>query len=78
MARLADLLKRIPLGSDDDKAVFTAWVTGRPAGEPLTAGDVRALTTILEDAETAAEGDVAEAASQLWQQHKRATEAHGA
>jgi recombination protein RecT len=73
MAKLEDLFRRIPLGEAEDRAVFTAWVTGHPAAETLTAADVRALTTILEDAEAAAEGDVAEAASQLWQQHKRAT-----
>ena len=78
MAKLEDLFKRIPLGEAKDRAVFVAWVTGHPAAETLTAADVRALTTILEDAEAAAEGDVAEAASQLWQQHKRAAEAHGA
>jgi recombination protein RecT len=72
-AKLEDLMRRIPLGEAEDRAVFTAWVTGHPAAETLTAADVRALTTILEDAEAAAEGDVAEAASQLWQQHKRAT-----
>jgi hypothetical protein len=66
-------MRRIPLGEAGDRAVFVAWVTGHPAGGTLTAADVRALTTILEDAETAAEGDVAEAASQLWQQHKNAT-----
>jgi recombination protein RecT len=72
-AKLEDLMRRIPLGEAGDRAVFVAWVTGHPAGGTLTAADVRALTTILEDAETAAEGDVAEAASQLWQQHKNAT-----
>jgi recombination protein RecT len=77
-AKLEDLMRRIPLGEAEDRAVFVAWVTGHPAAETLTAADVRALTTILEDAEAAAEGDVAEAASQLWQQHKRAAEAHGA
>jgi recombination protein RecT len=72
-AKLEDLMRRIPLGEAEDRAVFTAWVTGHPAAETLTAADVRALTTILEDAEAAAEGDVAEAASQLWLQHRNAT-----
>jgi phage recombination protein Bet len=72
-AKLEDLMRRIPLGEAEDRAVFTAWVTGHPADETLTAADVRALTTILEDVEAAAEGDVAEAASQLWLQHRNAT-----
>jgi recombination protein RecT len=72
-AKLEDLMRRIPLGEAEDREVFVAWVTGHPAAETLTSADVRALTTTLEDALQAAEGDTAEAASQLWQQHKNAT-----
>jgi recombination protein RecT len=68
--KLAKLLKQIPLGTPDDVAVFTTWVTGIPAGAQLTRTAVTQLTSFLEDALAAAQGDGAEAASRIWQQYK--------
>jgi recombination protein RecT len=71
--KLTRLLKQIPLGDEKDVATFIGWLTGHSATEQLTTGDVKALTTFLEDALEHAGGDTAEAAHQIWTQHKRAT-----
>jgi recombination protein RecT len=70
---LTRLMRQVPLGGEKDVAAFIGWVTGHPADQELTRPDVTALTTVLEDALERAGGDTAEAAHQIWVQHKRAT-----
>lgn len=72
--RLQNLMRQIPLGDDKDIAVFLGWLTGKPAEADLTASDVRALTTFLDDALKHAGGNTEEAAARIWAQHKQATQ----
>ena len=72
--RLAKELVKFPLGPDEDVAVFVAWITGvEVPPEELTVGQVKLVTSTLDDSLKAAKGDFDLAASYLWQQYRRAT-----
>jgi recombination protein RecT len=73
LGRLEQLLQQVPLGTEGDKAEFIAWVTGHPAEEELTPGDVKKLTARLDGALKATKGNGELAAAALWEQHKQAT-----
>jgi recombination protein RecT len=72
--KLSRLLAQVPLGEAEDTAALIASVTGHPAQEPLTAADVRTLTTLLEDALREAGGDAEKAAGDIWANRQRAQE----
>lgn len=69
--KLQKLLGQVPLGPDEDIAVLIASLTGHPATEPLTAADVKVVTTVLEDALREAGGDTETAAAHIWQHHQK-------
>ena len=71
--KLQRLLKQVPLGDEADVKVFVEWVTGHPADADPSAADVTNLSTMLDDALHAADGDGEQAASSLWEQHQQAT-----
>ena len=72
--KLGKLLVTVPLGTDEDVAVFVAWITGRECPpEELTTGEVRLVTSFIDDAVKQEKGDVDQAASYIWQQYRRAT-----
>jgi len=73
--KLSRLLAQVPLGDAEDVAALIASVTGHPAQEPLTAADVRTLTTVLEDALREAGGDGEKAAGDIWANRQRAEKA---
>lgn len=69
--KLQRLLAQVLAGwQDHDVAAVVASVTGHPAGEPLTAADVKILTTTLEDALRETGGDTGAAAAHIWQHHQ--------
>jgi recombination protein RecT len=72
VAGLRAQLDRLPLGGEADVAALIAWLTGHPATEPLTRGDVAAVTAFLTQHEQAADGDVTEAASRIWTAYNEA------
>lgn len=70
LARVDELLRKIPLGNEDDRTVFLEWV----CGGPYTAArkQIEDVTTLLEAALNSAQGDVEEAASEVWRQYRAA------
>jgi recombination protein RecT len=68
VSKLDRLLGQLPLGDEEDVRVLLEWQCGGPY--TATRGQVRLVTAFLEDHLRAADGDPAEAASEIWRQYR--------
>lgn len=74
LARLGRALTKVALGTPEDRAIFLAWVTGRPGGdrlEVLTRDETARITKALDDMLAECDGDGTEAAHRLWTIYRR-------
>jgi hypothetical protein len=75
---LAKLMKPIPLGTDEDRAVILGWLTSRPvdvADPQFTRAEVKLVADIVRSHLETAQGETELAASKLWEQYHNAQEA---
>lgn len=72
MKRMSDLLGKLDLGPDEDIRALVSSITGTAPGSWLTAAEVHNVTSLLDDALTAAGGDVDKARAEIWAQYRRA------
>jgi hypothetical protein len=71
--RLTALLGQLQLGTPEDEKALIDWVTGRGEGEALTRAQVATVTSFLEDALKAADGEPELAFTQIWTQYRAAS-----
>lgn len=72
MKRMSDALGKLDLGPDEDIRALVSSITGTAPGSWLTAAEVHNVTSLLDDALTAAGGDLDKARAQIWEQYRRA------
>lgn len=71
LGRMNDLIGKLDLGPQEDIAALIRSITGGTSA-PLTVAQVRDVISLLNDALTAAGGDLDKARAQIWEQYHRA------
>jgi hypothetical protein len=72
---LFKLSAKFPIGTDEDYHTLIEWITGHPvpADYAYTRAEVKLVADMLNDHLKTAEGDYEQAASNLWDQYRKAT-----